>query len=220
MRSSAIQWLGWISLVFMTSPVSAQAVDDRSICEQVGRAAEQAFDLPQGILVAIGKAESAQWPWTANVDGAPEMYRTKAEAMEALTRVRVPRPANMDIGCFQVSSRYHPNAFASMEQALDPAANAQYAAHFLLELHQRTGDWQRAIGMYHSATEPLEVAYRDRVMALWKNPSTEPVVEEAPRWRVISIGPAVQPAVRVWNLSALPDALGGTKLPRVITARR
>lgn len=218
MRSSAIRWLGWISLAIVATPAWAQAVDDRAVCERVGRAAEQAFDLPQGILVAIGKAESAQWPWTANVDGMPEMYRTKADAVEALTKVRVPRPANMDIGCFQISSRYHPNAFASIEQALDPAANAQYAAHFLSELHQRTGDWRRAVGLYHSATAPLEVAYSDRVLALWKEPAAQPPVDDTPRWRVISIGPAIAPAVRVWNLAT--DVPTNTQLPRVITLRR
>ncbi|HBK06073.1 MAG TPA: hypothetical protein DDZ81_09430 [Acetobacteraceae bacterium] len=220
MPSRSVRWLGWVGLFVLATPARAQAVDDRSVCQQVGRAAEQAFDLPPGVLVAIGKAESAQWPWTANVDGAAEMYRSKAEALEALTRVRSPRPANMDIGCFQISMRYHPNAFASMDQALDPAVNANYAAQFLRTLHERTGDWPRAIGLYHSATETLEADYRNRVMALWKDAPAEPVVDEAPRWRVISIGVAVQPGVRVWSLSTMPAAVGGVSLPRVITSQR
>lgn len=220
MPGGSVRWLGWMGVLALVTPAQAQSIDDRLVCQQVGQAAEQAFDLPSGILVAIGKAESAQWPWTANVDGAAELYRSKAEALEALTRVRSPRPANMDIGCFQISMRYHPNAFASMDQALDPATNANYAARFLRELHQRTGDWARAIGMYHSATEGLEGEYRDRVMALWKDTPTEPVVNEAPRWRVISIGAAVQPDVRVWSLATMPAAVGNVALPHIINAPR
>ena len=215
-----VRWWGWIGLLASVTPARAQPVDDRLICQVVGQAAEQAFGLPPGILAAIGKAESAQWPWTANVYGAAEVYRSKSEALEALTRVRSPRPANMDIGCFQISMRYHPNAFASLDQALDPVANANYAAKFLNELHQQAGDWSRAIGLYHSATEGPRAEYQDRVMALWKGAPVEPAVDEAPRWRVISIGAAVPSGVRVWTSSSLPAASAGLPMPRVITSTR
>jgi hypothetical protein len=170
-------------------------------------------------MAAIGKAESAQWPWTANVDGAPEVYTNKAEALEALTRVRYPKPANIDVGCFQISMRYHPDAFPSLDQAMDPASNANYAAKFLRELHDRTGDWPGAIGLYHSATEVRRIEYRDRVLALWKNAPAEPVPDEQPRWRVIPIGASVPSGVRVWNVSSLPAA-SNSALPRVITPTR
>src|ERR1700712_5157250 len=177
---------------------------DRAICERAALDAEQEFGLPSGMLSAIGKAESNAWPWTANVDGAAEIYRSKNEAVDALTRIRSPRPANMDIGCFQISTRYHPAAFASVAEALDPVANATYAARFLRALREKTGDWTQAIGAYHSATEPLGTAYRQQVMALWNGaPNGTPngtigearpmmaVATATPRWRVISIGAAV-----------------------------
>src|SRR5690349_10111291 len=98
-------WAKWICLGALAQPVShagAEAgVGDARACQEAARAAEQAFSLPTGILAAIGKVESGNWPWAANIDGAGQSFRTKAEAVEALSRVRVPRPGNIDIGCFQ-----------------------------------------------------------------------------------------------------------------------
>lgn len=197
---------------------------DASVCERVAQDAEHAYGVPAGMLLAIGRVESRSWPWTANIDGAAEVYQSRTEAIEALTRVRSPHPVDVDVGCFQISMRYHPMAFASVAEALDPAANANYAARFLRDLHDRLGEWTRAAGAYHSATEPLEAAYRDQVMALWKDaPQAAPadaIVAAQPRWQVIAIGVAVQPTVKVWTLSSMPDTTAAGRLPRVITPAR
>jgi hypothetical protein len=193
--------------------------DDAIACDRAARDAEGEFGLPAGILVAIGSVESGHWPWSANVDGAAETYRSKDEAIEALTRVRTPRPADVDVGCFQISLRYHPAAFATMADALDPATNARYAARFLRELRGRLGDWDHAVAAYHNAAEPLEAAYHEHVMARWKDapaveglrdtPAAAPLRDapaaEQPRWRIISIA------------AALPPAGGPRALPQVIT---
>jgi hypothetical protein len=200
----------WAAMLLPTGAEAWAQADDTMACDRAARDAEGQFGLPSGMLAAIGSVESGRWPWTANIDGAAETYRSKAEAIEALTRVRMPRPSDVDVGCFQVSLRYHPGAFATMADALDPVANARYAARFLLGLRDKYGDWDHAVGAYHSATEPLEADYRGRVMAQWKGapevgqPSAVPPVEQ-PRWRVISIA------------AALPPPLGPRALPRVIT---
>jgi hypothetical protein len=184
--------------------------DDAKACDQAARVAEGEFGLPAGVLVAIGSVESGRWPWTANVDGAAETYQSKAEAITALTRIRTPRPADVDVGCFQISLHYHPAAFATIADALDPTANARYAARFLRELRDKYGDWDRAVGAYHSATGGLEAGYRERVIAQWKGPpAPEPLqvaaAPEQPRWRIISIADSLQPVA------------GGRGLPRIIT---
>ena len=46
---------------------------------------------------------------------------------------------SIDIGCAQVNLMHHPDAFASLEQAFDPMANADYAARFLKQLHDTHG---------------------------------------------------------------------------------
>jgi hypothetical protein len=200
------------------SPARAETGDDVA-CAQAAGIAETDFGLPRGVLRAIGRVESGGWPWTANVDGAAEVYRSKPEAIAGLTRVRSSQPVNIDVGCFQISSRYHPSAFASIAEALDPASNARYAARFLLELRDRYGDWERAVGAYHSATPPLETAYREQVVARWND--ADPVVTAAavnlPRWRVIPIGPGVQPIMGEYSSMTMPTNASDGALPRVIT---
>jgi hypothetical protein len=212
---------GWTCAVVLLQFVAifpARAdTGDAIACERAAQAAEAEFGLPAGVLRAIGKVESRGWPWTANVDGAAEIYQSKSEAVAGLTRVRPSTPANIDVGCFQISSRYHPLAFATVADALDPDANAHYAARFLTELRTKYGDWARAVGAYHSATPPLEAAYRDQVMANWKDGDPRPaaVAGDQPRWRVIPIGTTVQSTLAVWSMSAIPVNTGA--LPRVIT---
>ena len=216
-----IRWICLVGLMLLTGTPARATGADALMCEQAARDAEREFRLPEGILLAIGKAESASWPWTANVDGAPEIFQSKAEAVEALTRLRSPKPGNVDVGCFQISMRYHPMAFATMAEAVDPAANAAYAARFLRDLYNRLGDWNQAIGAYHSMTQPLESAYRDRVLALWKGqPASRPPAAEEPdvrpRWRIIPIGNASPPGIAVWTLASIGDP----RLPNVILPTR
>ncbi len=74
---------------------------------------------------------------------------------------------NIDVGCMQVNLRYHPDAFASIEAAFDPATNVAYAARYLMSLNQATRSWSQAIGRYHSATPERGLAYRRKVEKLW-----------------------------------------------------
>lgn len=64
---------------------------------------------------------------------------------------------------------FHPHAFASLEEAFEPRANANYAARFLNGLYAEGKDWLRAIGAYHSATPAMGDAYRILVLARWQN---------------------------------------------------
>jgi hypothetical protein len=59
----------------------------------------------------------------------------------------------------------HPRAFASLEEAFDPATNADYAARYLSGLYRDEAgrNWNIAVGLYHSHTVTLAAAYRDRV---------------------------------------------------------
>jgi hypothetical protein len=65
----------------------------------------------------------------------------------------------------QVNLMYHPDAFATLDIAFDPAANARYAASFLRRLNEQTGSWAKATASYHSATPELGNAYERRVSA-------------------------------------------------------
>jgi len=65
----------------------------------------------------------------------------------------------------QVDLHFHPGAFASLDEAFDPAANVDYAARLLVDLYrgEAGGSWDLAVGLYHSHTSVLAAEYRDRV---------------------------------------------------------
>jgi hypothetical protein len=85
---------------------------------------------------------------------------------------------SIDVGCLQVNLMYHPDAFASLEDAFDPGHNADYAAHFLNTLYADSHDWKQAIGAYHSETPALGDAYRVLVLARWQRPDLRPVPDQ------------------------------------------
>ena len=128
------------------------------------------------LMAAIARVESGRpdapgvihpWPWTINAEGAGQYFATKDAALAAVRALQARSVRSIDVGCMQVNLHHHPTAFATLEQAFDPATNAAYAARFLNALYARTGDWTRATAQYHSATPELGEAYQRRVAAAW-----------------------------------------------------
>jgi transglycosylase-like protein with SLT domain len=153
---------------------SAWTVQQSELCSAAVQQAEQRYHLPRGLLTAIAKAESGRpitaltdvrpWPWTIDADGTGLFLDSKAAAI-AWIRSQISRHSFVDVGCMQIDLEYHPKAFASLEQAFDPDANADYAARLLLDLYsgEAAHSWDVAVGLYHSHTMMLAAAYRDRV---------------------------------------------------------
>lgn len=143
-------------------------------CTTAIHEAEVRHDLPHGLLGAIAKTESGKpisslgdvraWPWTIDADGQGLFFESKAAAV-AWARQGLDRGVKfMDIGCMQVNLQMHPGAFHSIDDAFDPAANTEYAAHYLRQLQAEAGgNWNVAVGLYHSHTPDLAAAYRERV---------------------------------------------------------
>ncbi len=71
---------------------------------------------------------------------------------------------------------HHPKAFASLEEAFEPQANAAYAASFLSALYHGLGTWPAATAAYHSQTADIGTDYARRVMAVWGHPMPIPVI--------------------------------------------
>ena len=197
-------------------------------------------DLPPGLLLAIGQVESGRsdplagrtdpWPWATNHAGEGHYFASAQEAIAWVCRTARVRHPSIDVGCFQVNLYYHPDAFASLAEAFDPAANARYAAAFLNRLHDQSGSWPAAIALYHSA-DPFEgQRYSSRVMEAWHGgisiaaappfigsirPASPVVV------RISTMASAVRVVVPNWtmpSLSCLSTRVAG--LPRVITPGR
>jgi hypothetical protein len=161
-------------------PVSAVAPSPGGPCRAAIEAAESAHHIPDAFLSAIARVESGRtdpatgllvpWPWTINAEGAGSFFATKAEAIAAVRTLQARGVRSIDVGCLQVNLLQHPEAFASLDQAFDPAANAGYAAGFLVALFGGTHSWPLAAAAYHSQTATLGAAYQRRVLAEWAVP--------------------------------------------------
>jgi hypothetical protein len=144
------------------------------LCGAAIAAAERDAGMPVGLLGAIAKVETGRraqdgsvqpWPWSYNAAGDGRYAASHAEALQEVRAIQARGVRSIDVGCMQVNLLHHPQAFASLEAAFDPATNIAYAVRFLRELHARTGDWNQAVAMYHSATPERGLVYQQRVMA-------------------------------------------------------
>ena len=158
---------------------------DLNVCETVAVAAENAFNLPSGILTSIARVESGRktdtgvyraWPWTINDNGKGLFFDTRKSAVDYIVKQKEFDNTRIDIGCMQISVKWHSHAFSSPESMLDPYTNIAYAAVFLEELYQTHGDWELAIKYYHSADTKKNIPYLQKVNAVWKN-QPQPIVE-------------------------------------------
>ena len=171
-------WSFWVCPPAAASPQGAGpgAATPAALCRVAIGTAERAAGLPERLMVAIGLVESGRrdpaggvspWPWTINAEGIGRFFATKAEAIEAAQALLDRGVRSLDVGCMQVNLLHHPAAFASLDQAFDPAANARYAARFLTALYAQTGAWPRAVAGYHSLTPEIGEAYARKVLAVW-----------------------------------------------------
>jgi hypothetical protein len=170
---AAVLGLGLAAL----APAAPSYGDDATACTAASAAVQRASRLPPRLLNAIGIVETgrvdpfrhvvAPWPWSVNANGEGHMYDSKAQAIAAVLRFKAGGIDSIDVGCMQISLLYHPDAFASLEEAFDPDANTAYAGRFLWRLFEQTGNWPSAAAAYHSQTPSLAQPYAARVMAVW-----------------------------------------------------
>ncbi len=149
----------------------------RKICTDVARATEKATGIPRHLLAAISLTETGRfdaergenfaWPWTVMAEGRGRYFQTKAEAKAEVEILLSQGVRNIDVGCMQINLHFHWDAFDSLDQAFDPAANAAYAAEFLKSKHARTRNWLTAAGQYHSHTPENFRPYRIKVLSYW-----------------------------------------------------
>ncbi len=173
-----------LALAAALSPAGAaplrapQPLDPQAkLCARPIAAEEHARRIPGQLLAAVAVAESGRWrgpdraifawPWTVTSGPNNWFFADKDAAVAFVKRLRKRGIHNIDVGCMQINLAYHPHAFASLEQAFDPAANVAYAAGMLDRLFHARRSWSLAVGLYHSSTPALQNHYRRKVMALW-----------------------------------------------------
>src|SRR5699024_842272 len=125
-------------------------------------AAARANDVPPVMLYALALTESAvtlssgrrPWPWTLNIAGNGEYYRTRAAACQAL-RAALQDTRIIDVGLSQLNIRWQRDLFGDGGRferpcrALNPYANLDAAAAILREGFDKRGNWIEAAGYYH-----------------------------------------------------------------------
>lgn len=152
-------------------------IDGAKLCTRYLPRHERQYGIPEHLLAAIASTESGRfhrglglnlpWPWTINVNGRGYFFDTKEEAVAAVSKLQSQGFKSIDVGCMQVNLRHHPKAFASVEQAFDPAYNVGYAATFLKRNFMEAGSWRKATGDYHSRTPSFGTNYANRVFGTW-----------------------------------------------------
>jgi len=153
-----------------TASDSATGGIESSICEAQMVEASRRYDVPLGILYAVGLTETGHkeslQPYALNIHGKGYFAKSETEAMQIFNQARKSKKKLIDVGCMQVNYHYHGKNFPSVQAMLKPADNVAYAAQFLRKLYQREGSWTLAVARYHAGprNNPAQKRYVCRVM--------------------------------------------------------
>ena len=152
-------------------------IEGAKLCTQYLPRSERQNAIPSQLLAAIASTESGRyhrelglnlpWPWTINVEGKGYFFDSKEEAIKAVQNFQSRGIKSIDVGCMQVNLHHHPNAFANLDQAFDPAYNVAYAAQFLRNNFTQEGSWRKAAADYHSHTALYGNPYANMVFGAW-----------------------------------------------------
>lgn len=175
-------WILAILTVFFALS-SARANDeaklngDALLCLNEAVRQEKRGRIQTNLLSAIALVESGRfskkypsgvsWPWTVTAEGKGAFYPSKGDALSAVRDLQAKGVDNIDVGCMQINLKYHPDAFESLEDALDPAKNVAYAAEFLKRNYGETKSWGEAATRYHSKTVYKAFRYEDKLLDAW-----------------------------------------------------
>lgn len=155
----------------ISSALAGGAALASDACEaEILRAADR-YGVPAGILYAVGLTETGRkgslQPYALNIEGRAVYARSAEEAVAEFREARADGAELIDLGCMQINHHYHAEKFANVGQMLNPRANVDYAARFLVELKKRHETWSMAVARYHAGpdNDPAQKRYVCRVIA-------------------------------------------------------
>ena len=158
------------------------------------------------------------WPWSINAEGWSYFATTRTDAINTARTLQARGIRYIDVGCFQVDLFYHPQAFATLEEAFDPDTNARAASRILLLARFGSAGWDQAVAHYHSASLMRGDWYLRRVLAMW--PAARARLAALDLSGQLPIYAALlSPEARLVKIvtGADPVPLGLVSLPRVIS---
>jgi hypothetical protein len=143
------------------------AIEDSTVCIAEILEAQSRYGIPDNLLLAIGIQEAGRygdrgltvWPWAVNAEGKGAFFATQGDLLAWVKGKQAQGMQSIDVGCMQVNQLWHGRGFASLEEAVTPRANVDYAARYLLGLYREEGDWWQAAGRYHSSTQKFKDIY-------------------------------------------------------------
>jgi len=128
--------------------------ETQNVCEREMVAAAQKYQVPLGVLYAVGLTETGRrnslYPHALNIEGKSVFPPSRSAAKRDVVKARNRGKKLIDIGCMQINHHYHGDQFRSVEHMLEPRANVQYAARFLKDLRKKQGSWTMAVARYHA----------------------------------------------------------------------
>lgn len=157
----------WLNEPLPELQQEAPQVAQTGACIEAILSAEQRYNIPDNLLLALGLQEAGYrspegltvWPWAVNAAGEGRHFASRAQAENFVAQKLAAGVTSIDVGCLQINLRWHPEAFSSYSQGFDARVNADYAARFLLELYEESGDWWQAAGHYHSRSAGPKATY-------------------------------------------------------------
>jgi soluble lytic murein transglycosylase-like protein len=142
------------SLAFFSSAAFSSAAGAVGVCERHMIAAAKSYDVPLGVLYAVGMTETGRkgslQPYALNIEGKAVYTKSAGAGVAQFQKARRRGKKLIDLGCMQINHHYHGDKFASPEEMFDPEKNVQYAAEFLRVLRRQEGSWTMAVARYHA----------------------------------------------------------------------
>ena len=184
-----INKLFFILIIF--SPINVFAsVQANLVCEKIIKNIESLTEIPEGLLLGIGKTEAGRiidkkelrvWPWTVNHAGKSLFFDNKKQMKNYVLKHLSKGDNNLDVGCMQVNLKWHKHNFKEVNDMISPEPNISYAASFLIQLKSKYGNWNEAIKHYHSSNPIKNKPYLNKVLAYWK------VMDKKPTYALANI---------------------------------
>lgn len=140
-------------------------------CEAEILQAAARYGVPEGILYAVGLTETGRkgslQPYALNIEGRAVFANSPAEAIAEFKAATGRGSKLIDLGCMQINHHYHAEHFTGLGEMLDPHANVDYAARFLVRLKAKHKTWSMAVARYHAGpdNDPAQKRYICRVIA-------------------------------------------------------
>jgi len=159
-------------LIFNTRFLYSSPIYD---CTKLINNIEKKYKIPNKLLEAISLTETGRtvggkyvaWPWSLNISGESFFFKNEKDLLVLLEK-KIKSQKNIDIGCMQISYKYHNKNFRNIEEISDPKKNIEWAALYLKKLFNKHNSWNKAIAKYHSSNPKRMKNYLTKVHKNWR----------------------------------------------------